>query len=289
VTSPSTGYLLISEPSFLRMRRSVQKTPSGGTSSGAGEGSCDDMMADGINNGGDAKRLAAAASSVSRAPAARSNLRPRPAITSHGVPRQAATLHKGPSRVDVSPHSRMICSSPGSNPPLTPPIDAGYQDGTYTGAGSINVSGPGVWVTFVRGKERSAADSVQAEFEELVDELWPGAQEAHRVAKAALAAEREREAAAADAGGSEEGAAPASGAETVGEGKGDFDDELRKELEELRLEREVKAGRGGGGRGGEGEKGKTRRPPSLISAFSRHPTRRRILVIAELTLPSRLL
>lgn len=134
--------------------------------------------------------------------------------------------------------------------PSSPP--SARQNGTYTGAGSINVSGSGIWVTFVRGKERSAADSVQAVLEELVDELYPGAEEQHREAKAALAAEREREA------GLDGGADPADVSPAT-TGGGEYDDELRKELEELRLEREAtKVG---------GVKGKSRRPPSLISAF----------------------
>lgn len=114
-------------------------------------------------------------------------------------------------------------------------------------------------MTYLRGKERSATDSVESVLEECVDELYPGAQEVHRVAKAALAAEREREA----AGEGESSEAPAAAPEAALGRKDDFEDELRRELEELRVEREAKTGTGAGSKG----KAKSRRPPSLISTF----------------------
>lgn len=118
------------------------------------------------------------------------------------------------------------------------------QDGTLAVSSSANVSGPGLWVSYLRGKRNQATDELTALLEELVEELYPGAQEEHRRAKAAALALRE-------------GRDVETGIEDVPQMASssradDFDDELRKELEELRAEREVK-------------KGKGKRPPSLIS------------------------
>lgn len=118
------------------------------------------------------------------------------------------------------------------------------QDGTLAVSSSANVSGPGLWVSYLRGKRNQATDELTALLEELVEELYPGAQEEHRRAKAAALALREGRDVETDTVDVPQ-AASSSRAD-------DFDDELRKELEELRAEREVK-------------KGKGKRPPSLIS------------------------
>lgn len=129
------------------------------------------------------------------------------------------------------------------------------QDGTLAVSSSANVSGPGLWVSYLRGKRNQATDELTALLEELVEELYPDAQEEHRRAKAAALALRE---------GRDAETGTADVPQTARSSRADdFDDELRKELEELRAEREVKNGKG-------------KRPPSLIStcclmsgAFSR--------------------
>ncbi|CED84116.1 THUMP domain-containing proteins [Phaffia rhodozyma] len=97
------------------------------------------------------------------------------------------------------------------------------SDGTYIG-GTQNLSGPGVWVTGLRSKERQSVAEMYQVLESLVEELYPGEQEKYRIFRESFWADEEK----------------ARLAATAAEEGDDFEDELAKELAELKLERSSK-------------------------------------------------